>query len=89
MKQNGKLKVVHDWQELSKVTIKDAGLPPSPEDFVEAFAGRYCYGLGDIMGGYDERELADDPRLLTTFETPFGRFQITRLPDCTTKGIAV
>ena len=61
LKQDGKkLRVVHDLQELNKVTIKDAGLPPAPEDFVEAFAGRACYGLGDIMGGYDERELAHE-----------------------------
>ncbi|KAG0140615.1 hypothetical protein CROQUDRAFT_22836, partial [Cronartium quercuum f. sp. fusiforme G11] len=59
LKQDGKkLRVVHDLQELNKVTIKDAGLPPAPEEFVEAFAGRAFYGLGDIMGGYDERELA-------------------------------
>ena len=51
LKQNGKLRVVHDLPELNKVTIKDAGLPPAPEEFVEAFAGRACYGLGDIIGG--------------------------------------
>ncbi|KNE89460.1 hypothetical protein PSTG_17078, partial [Puccinia striiformis f. sp. tritici PST-78] len=43
---------------LNRVTIKDAGLPPAPEDLIESFTGRACYGLGDIMGGYDERELS-------------------------------
>ena len=89
LKQNGKLRVVHDLQELNKVTIKDAGLPPAPEEFVEAFAGRACYGLGDIMGGYDERELAEESRPLTTFETPLGRFQLTRLPQGATNSVAV
>ena len=89
LKQNGKLRVVHDLQELNKVTIKDAGLPPAPEEFVEAFAGRACYGLGDIMGGYDERELAHESRPLTTFETPLGRFQLTRLPQGATNSVAV
>ncbi|MBW0567642.1 hypothetical protein O181_107357 [Austropuccinia psidii MF-1] len=49
-KSNGKLRIVHDLQELNKVAIKDAGLPPHIEEFVDAFAGRACYGLGDIMG---------------------------------------
>jgi hypothetical protein len=70
---------VHDLQQLNKVKIKDAGLPPKIEEFVESFAGRACYGLGDIMGGYDKRELDPASRPLTTFETPLGRLQLTRL----------
>ncbi|MBW0474287.1 hypothetical protein O181_014002 [Austropuccinia psidii MF-1] len=79
-KSNGKLKIVHDLQLINKVTIKDAGLPPHFEEFVDAFAQRACYGLGDIMGQYDERELDVITRPLTSFETPLGRMQLTRLP---------
>ncbi|MBW0534912.1 hypothetical protein O181_074627 [Austropuccinia psidii MF-1] len=50
-KSNGKLRIVHELQELNKVTIKDAGVPHI-EEFVDALAGRAYYGLGDIMGGY-------------------------------------
>ncbi|KAI7933023.1 hypothetical protein MJO28_017861, partial [Puccinia striiformis f. sp. tritici] len=88
-KQDGNLRVVHDLQRLNKVTIKDAGLPPAPEDLIESFTGRACYGLGDIMGGYDERELSHVSRPLTTFETPLGRFQLTRLPQGATNSVAV
>ncbi|KAI7936690.1 hypothetical protein MJO28_015589 [Puccinia striiformis f. sp. tritici] len=88
-KQDGNLRVVHDLQRLNRVTIKDAGLPPAPEDLIESFTGRACYGLGDIMGGYDERELSLVSRPLTTFETPLGRFQLTRLPQGTTNSVAV
>ncbi|MBW0520210.1 hypothetical protein O181_059925 [Austropuccinia psidii MF-1] len=59
-KSNGKLRIVHDLQDLNKVTIKDAGLPPHIGEFVEAFSRRACYGLGDIMGGYDQGELVMD-----------------------------
>ncbi|MBW0572058.1 hypothetical protein O181_111773 [Austropuccinia psidii MF-1] len=55
VKTNRKLIIVHDLQDLNKVTIKDAGLPPNVDEFVGSFSGRACYGLGDIMGGYDER----------------------------------
>jgi hypothetical protein len=88
-KSNGKLRIVHDLQQLNKVTIKDAGLPPKIEEFVDSFAGRACYGLGDIMGGYDERELDPASRPLTTFETPLGRLQLTRLPQGATNSVAV
>jgi hypothetical protein len=40
------------------------------------------------MGGYDERELALESRPLTTFETPLGRYQITRLPQGATDSVA-
>ncbi|MBW0463691.1 hypothetical protein O181_003406 [Austropuccinia psidii MF-1] len=66
-KSNGKLRIVHDLQELNKVTIKDADLPPHIEEFVDAFSGRACYVLGDIMGVYDARELDVTTRPLATF----------------------
>jgi len=88
-KSNGKLRIVHDLQVLNKVTIKDAGLPPNIGEFVESFSGRACYGLGDIMGGYDERELDPSSRPLTTFETVLGRLQLTRLPQGATNSVAV
>ncbi|MBW0499088.1 hypothetical protein O181_038803 [Austropuccinia psidii MF-1] len=88
-KSNGKLRIVHDLQELHKFTIKDSGLSPQIEEFVDAFAGRAFYGLGAIMAGYDERELDVITRPLTTFETPFGRIQLTRLPQGATNSVAV
>ncbi|MBW0578638.1 hypothetical protein O181_118353 [Austropuccinia psidii MF-1] len=81
--------IVHALQELNKVTIKDAGLPPHILEFVDAFAGRACYGLGGIMAGYDERELDVTKRPLTTFETPLGRMQLTRIPQGGTNSVEV
>ncbi|MBW0527779.1 hypothetical protein O181_067494 [Austropuccinia psidii MF-1] len=67
-KSNGKLRIVHDLQELKEVTIKDDLSPPHIEEFVDAFSERACYGLGDIMGGYDERELDVTTRPLTPWK---------------------
>ncbi|MBW0563244.1 hypothetical protein O181_102959 [Austropuccinia psidii MF-1] len=89
LKSNGKLRIAHELQELNKVTIKDAGRPPHIEEFVDEFAGREFYGLGDIMGGYDERELDVITRPLTTFETPLGRMKLTRLPKGATNSVSV
>jgi hypothetical protein len=41
------------------------------------------------MGGYDKRELDPALRPLTTFETPLGRLQLTRLPQGATNSVAV
>lgn len=41
LKQDGKsLRIVHDLQKLNSVTIRDAGLPPQIEEFVDSMAGR-------------------------------------------------
>ncbi|MBW0526705.1 hypothetical protein O181_066420 [Austropuccinia psidii MF-1] len=70
-------------------TFQDAGLPPYIEEFVDEFSERACYGLGDILGGYDERELDVSTRPLTTFETPLGRLKLTRLSQGATNSGAV
>ncbi|MBW0580753.1 hypothetical protein O181_120468 [Austropuccinia psidii MF-1] len=88
-KSNGKLKIDNYLQDLNEVKIEDAGLPPHIEEFVDAFSGRACYRLGYIMGGYYERELDISTRPLTTFETPLGRIQLTRLPQGETNSVAV
>jgi hypothetical protein len=41
------------------------------------------------MGGYDERELAEESRPLTTFDTPLGRLRLTPLPQGATNSVAV
>ncbi|MBW0468943.1 hypothetical protein O181_008658 [Austropuccinia psidii MF-1] len=88
-KSNGKFRTDNDLQELNKVTIEEAVLPPQIKEFVDAFAERACYELGDIMGGYDERKLDVTKCPLMTFETPLGRIKLARLPQAATHSVAV
>ncbi|MBW0549327.1 hypothetical protein O181_089042 [Austropuccinia psidii MF-1] len=88
-KPNGKLRKVHELQDPNKIKIKDAGLPQNVDGFVGLFSGRAFYGLGDIMGGYNAKELDITKRPLTTFETKPGRLQLTRLPQGATDNVAV
>jgi hypothetical protein len=48
LKKNGKLRIVHDVQPLNKVSVRDAGMLPIVDDFVEGFAGRQCYTVFDL-----------------------------------------
>jgi len=79
-KKSGKLRIVHDLQPLNKVTIKDAGLPPIIDDFVEPFAGHQCYTVFDLFWGFDGRKIHPKSRDLTAFYTPLGLLRITSLP---------
>ena len=80
LKKNGKLRIVHDLQPLNKVTIRDAGMLPIVDDFVDSFAGRQCYTVFDLFWGFDARKIHPRSRDLTAFMTPLGLLQITSLP---------
>jgi len=80
LKKNGKLRIVHDLQPLNKVSIRDAGLPPILDDFVEPFAGRQCYTVFDLFWGFDARKVHPTCRDLTAFLTPLGLLRITSMP---------
>ena len=79
-KKNGTLRIVHDLQPLNGVTIRDAGLPPILDDFVEACAGRQCYTVLDMQSGFDARKMDPTSRDLTAFQTPLGLLHITSMP---------
>lgn len=80
VKKNGKLRIVHDLQPLNKVTIRDAGLPPVIDDFVEPFGGHQCYTVFDLFWGFDARKVAPESRDMTSFHTPLGLLRITSMP---------
>jgi transposase InsO family protein len=81
LKKNGKLRVVFDLQKLNSITIRDAGLPPILDSFVEPFAGYQCYTVFDMCSGFDARTVHPSSRDLTAVSTPLGLLRLTCLPQ--------
>jgi hypothetical protein len=79
-KDGSSLRLVHDLQPLNKVTIQDSSVPPLTEQYAESFAGRACYGLLDLFVSFDQRDLDERCRDLTTFQTPLGAKRLTSVP---------
>jgi hypothetical protein len=71
-KKNGDLRLVHDLQKLNGVSIRDSGVPPILEEFVEAYAGRSVYTVLDMYWGFHARTLHEQSRDMTAFQTPLG-----------------
>ena len=71
-KKNGTLRFIQDLQPVNQVTIRNAGVGPSVDEFAEAFAGRSIYSIGDLYSGYDQFQLAMESRDITTMRTPIG-----------------
>jgi hypothetical protein len=86
-KPKGGIRLVADVQELNRVTVRDAGLPPRTDDFAESFVGHVIYGLADLFSGYDGRKLAVTSRPLTTFSCLIGPLRSCVLPQGATNSL--
>ena len=81
LKKDGKsLRIVHSLEPLNSVTIKNAAMPPYTEMLAEDFAGRSVYTTLDLYVAFDQRQLHERSRDMTTFTTPLGAFRLTVLP---------
>ena len=81
LKKNGTLRFIQDLQPVNQVTIRNAGVGLSVDEFAEAFAGRSIYSIGDLYSGYDQFQLAMESRDITTMRTPFGLVRMCTLPQ--------
>ena len=88
-KKAGKYRLINAAQRLNAVTITDASLPPSADDFSEEFAGFPLLSLLDLFSGYDQCILVPESRDMTPFRTPFGLVRMTTLPQGYTNGVQV
>ena len=61
-KKAGKYRLINAAQRFNAVTIKDASLPPSADDFSEEFAGFALLSLLDLFSGYDQCILVPESR---------------------------
>ena len=88
LKKDGGLRPLIDLQTLNSVTIRDAGLPPIIDNFIEPFSGHSVYSGFDLLSGYDARILHPKSRDLTAFQTPLGLLRYTCLPQGFTNSVA-
>ena len=60
--------------------MRDSGVPPILDEFVEAYAGRSIYSVLDMYWGFYARIMDPASRDLTAFQTPIGPLRIVSLP---------
>ncbi len=84
----GKYQLVNVAVELNRVTVRDANLPSSADEFFEEFAICAISSLIDFFSGYNRVELDKEYRDLTAFMTPLGLIRMTTLPQGATNSVA-
>ena len=70
------------------MTIKNVDIGPIVDEFVEAFARRPIYSMGDLYFGYDQFRLETDSRDLTTMRKPLGLVRMCNIPQGATNSVA-
>ena len=87
-KAQGKYRLINAAMKLNSVTLRDANLPPSVDEFSEEFAGCTVASLIDFFSGYDQLVLAPESRDMTAFMTPLGLLRMTTPPQGATNSVA-
>ena len=79
-KSNGEIRVCLDPRELNQAIQRQHYPMPSIEDVTARMPNAKVFSKFDATSGYWQLKLTDENFLLTTFNTPFGRYKYVRLP---------
>ena len=79
-KRDGSLRICLDPKDLNKAVMREHHKIPTMEDIAFRFTGMKYFTILDMKHGYWHIPLSKGSSLLTTFNTPFGRYCYRRLP---------
>lgn len=79
-KADGSLRICIDPKDLNKALKRSHHHTPTLEELTHKFAGAQVFSKMDAKSGYWSVQLHPESQLLTTFNSPFGRFCFNRLP---------
>jgi hypothetical protein len=81
-------RLINAAMKMNSVTLRDANLPPTVDEFLEEFARCFCASLIDFFLGYDQLTLDEKSRDITAFMTPIGLLRMTTPPQGATNSVA-
>ena len=80
VKEPGKLRICLDSNDLNKVVKREHWHIPTPEETFAKLSNSKFISKLDLKNGYWQIPLDEKSSILTTFNTPFGRYRYLRLP---------
>ena len=76
-KADGTLRMVCDWRELNRITIKNKACLPNIDDLFDTVQGSAYFTKLDLRSGYNQIRIEETDIPKTAINTPFGHFQFT------------
>lgn len=80
MKKSGKIRLIVDYRPINKVTVPDNFPFPNMHDEIRSIPQSHWFSQIDLSMGYHQIELEGEDRKYTSFITPFGQYEYTRVP---------
>ncbi|GJS94898.1 putative reverse transcriptase domain-containing protein [Tanacetum coccineum] len=77
---NGAMRMVYDYRELNKLTIKNRYPLPRIDDLFDQLQGACCFSKIDLRSGYHQLRVHEDDIPKTAFRTRYGHFEFTVMP---------
>ena len=79
-RKNGSLRICLDPRDLNKALKRERYPCPTVDDVAAKLHGAQMFAVLDATSRYWQVKLDRKSSLLTTFNTPFGRYRFNRLP---------
>ena len=79
-KSTGALRLCLDPKDLNRTIKRSHYFTPTLEDILPKLNGAKCFSILDARSGYWNIKLTQESSLLTTFNSPFGKYRFLRLP---------
>ena len=79
-KRSGKLRICIDPRDLNKAVKREHYQLPTQEEITARLSGATLFSHLDAKSGFWQIPLDKDSSLLTTFNTPFGRYRFNVMP---------
>jgi len=86
-KEVGEYRLINAAMKMNEVTLRDANLPPSVDEFSKEFADCMTASLVDFFSGYDQLGLALKSKDMTVFQTPLRLLRMTSVPQRATNSV--
>jgi hypothetical protein len=80
-KKNGKLRLVIDYRELNKITIKDKTPLPLISQIKNRLHGKKWFTTLDLTGAYELTRMKEGHEWMTAFATRYGLYEYTVMPQ--------
>jgi hypothetical protein len=79
-KKNGRVRIYIDPNDLNRAILREHFSVNSIDDIVTRLHGSRYFSTLDANMGYYQIKLTENSSMLTTFNTPFGRYRYLRMP---------
>ena len=74
-KADGSLRLVCDWRQLNRITIKNKACLPNAEDLFDTVLGAKYFSKLDLVSGYHQVQVRESDIPKTAINTAMGHFQ--------------